>query len=128
MKIKTKIVIFAHVHVKLIFFRSIGFLIIPIATSIAAWSSVLIYLILLTKNKHINTEFFFNKNYAKICLASLIMAIALYFGINFFEDKLIYSNYYKSFYLIILIILSAIIYLIITKLLGILKFKNFKAS
>jgi putative peptidoglycan lipid II flippase len=120
--------VFLNVSISLIFFRSIGFLIIPIATSIAAWSSVLIYLILLTKNKHINTEFFFNKNYAKICLASLIMAIALYFGINFFEDKLIYSNYYKSFYLIILIILSAIIYLIITKLLGILKFKNFKAS
>ncbi len=117
-----------NISISLIFFSSVGFLIIPIATSIAAWSSVLIYLILLKKNKFINADFFFNKNYIKICLATFIMALALYFSINFFEDKLIYSNYYKSFYLIILVILSAIIYLISTKLLGVLKFKNFKTS
>ena len=117
-----------NISISLIFFSSVGFLIIPIATSIAAWSTVLIYLILLKKNNYINADFFFNKNYVKICLATFIMALALYFSINFFEDKLIYSNYYKSFYLIILVILSAIIYLISTKLLGVLKFKNFKTS
>jgi hypothetical protein len=53
------------------------------------------------------------------------MAFALYYFINFFEDKLVYSNYYKSFYLIMIIVLNAGIYLLLARLLGALKIKNF---
>ena len=56
------------------------------------------------------------------------MSFLLYFLINFFEDKLIYSNYYKSFYLIMIVGLAAAIYLLSARLLGVFKIKNFKTN
>jgi len=56
------------------------------------------------------------------------MSLMLYFLINFFEDKLIYTNYYKSFYLIMIIGLTATIYLALARLLGVFKIKNFKTN
>ena len=56
------------------------------------------------------------------------MTLALYYFINFFEDKLIYSNYYKSFYLIMLVVLAAGIYLLLTRLLGVFKIKNYTTN
>jgi hypothetical protein len=56
------------------------------------------------------------------------MTLALYYLTNFFEDKLIYSNYYKSFYLIMIVFLAAGIYLLLVRLLGVFKIKNFTTS
>ena len=53
------------------------------------------------------------------------MTLMLYCSINFFEDKLIYNNYYKSIYLIIIVFLAAAAYLLCARLLGVFKIKNF---
>ena len=44
------------------------------------------------------------------------------------EDKLIYINHYKSFYLIMIIGLAATVYLVLARLLGIFKIKNYKTD
>ena len=103
-------------------------IIIPIATSIATWSAVLIYVILLIKFKYFNTKHLFFYNIVKILVSSLTMSLGLYYLLSFFEDKLIYSNYYKSFYLIMIIILATSAYLLIARLLGVFKIKNFKTN
>ena len=56
------------------------------------------------------------------------MSLVLYFLINFFEDKLIYINHYKSLYLIVIVGLTATIYLLLARLLGVFKVKNFKTN
>jgi len=56
------------------------------------------------------------------------MTLILYYSINFFEDKLIYSNYYKSIYLIMIVTFAAGIYLLLARLLGVFKIKNFTTS
>ena len=117
-----------NVLISVIYFKKIGFVIIPIATSIATWSAVLIYVILLIKLKYFNKKDLFFINIVKILASSLFMSLGLYYLLGFFEDKLIYSNYYKSFYLIMIIILATSAYLLIARLLGVFKIKNFKTN
>ena len=62
----------------------------------------------------------------KILAASALMCFFLYFGLEYFEDKLEYSYNFKLIYLLIMIGLSAAIYLLITNLLGILKLESYK--
>jgi len=120
--------VFLNVLISVIYFKELGFIIIPIATSTATWIAVLIYLFLLIRLKYFKVKAVFFINLVKIVASVIIMALALYYSINFFEDKLIYSNYYKSFYLIMIIILAVAVYLIAARLLGVFKIKNFKTN
>ena len=120
--------VFLNVLISLIYFKKFGFIIIPIATSIATWCAVVIYLILLIKLQHLKISSIFYTNFIKTVISVIVMSIGLYFLINFFEDKLIYTNYYKSFYLIMIIGLAATIYLLSARLLGVFKIKNFKTN
>ena len=117
-----------NILISVVYFQELGFIIIPIATSIATWCAVVIYLILLLRFKYFNTGFVFCINFIKILISAIIMSLTLYFLINFFEDKLIYTNYYKSFYLIMTITLAATVYLLLARLLGVFKIKNFKTN
>ena len=62
----------------------------------------------------------------KILVATIFMSLFLYFGLDIFEDKFEYTYKFKLIYLLIMIGLSAIIYLIIIKLLGVLSLKSYK--
>ena len=118
-------IVFLNILISLIYFKEIGFVIIPIATSISTWFGVLIYLTLLVKFKYFNFDIIFLKNLTKVVISLAIMILVLYLSINFFEDKLIYNNYYKSFYLIMIVTLGAGVYLLSVRLLGVFKIKNF---
>ncbi len=107
-------------------FKEYGFIIIPIATTVSTWFAAFVYFILLKKDKFL---FFQNRtliNSLKILAASALMCFFLYFGLEYFEDKLEYSYNFKLIYLLIMIGLSAAIYLLITNLLGILKLESYK--
>ena len=117
-----------NILISIFYFKQIGFVIIPIATSISTWIGVLIYSILLIKFKYFNFELAFFKNLIKIVISLTIMTLVLFYFINFFEDKLIYSNNYKSFYLIIIVTSVAGVYLLSTRLLGLFKLKNFRIN
>jgi len=120
--------VFLNILISVVYFKKFGFIIIPIATSIATWCAVIIYLILLIKLKYLKTNSIFYINFIKTVISVVLMSLTLHFLINFFEDKLIYANYYKSFYLIVTIGLTAVIYLLSARLLGVLKIKNFKTN
>jgi len=117
-----------NILISIFYFKELGFIIIPIATSVATWCAVIVYLILLLKLKYFNLRSIFNINFVKIVISVAIMSLGLYFFINFFEDKLIYTNYYKSFYLIMVVGFAATIYLLSARLLGVFKLKNFKTN
>jgi putative peptidoglycan lipid II flippase len=120
--------VFLNILISVIYFKEVGFIIIPIATSIATWLAVIIYLILLIKFKYFAAKSIFYINFVKTLISAIVMSLFLYFLINFFEDKLIYTNYYKSFYLIMIIALTAGIYLLSVRLFGVFKIKNFNIS
>ena len=122
------ITVAVNVLISISFFNSYGFVIIPIATSISAWFAVLMYFILLIKLKHFQSSLDFLKNCLKILISTLVMSVLLNFFLNIFEDKLIYSNNFKSIYLIMIVVVSAGAYLLIAKILGVFKIKNFKIN
>ena len=115
-----------NVAISVSLFTKYGFIIIPIATSVSTWIAVLIYFVLLRKNKLINFGNKYLLNFLKILIATMAMSFFLYFGLDYFEDKFEYSYKFKLIYLLIVIGLSAAIYLFITKLLGVLDLKSYK--
>ena len=117
-----------NVGISVSLFSEYGFIIIPIATTISTWLAALIYFILLKKEKIINFE---NKNFInvlKILLITIPMCLFLYFGLEYFEDKFEYANNFKLIYLLIVIGLSAAIYLLGANLLGLLNLKSYKVK
>ena len=107
-------------------FRKYGFVIIPIATTLSTWVATLLYFIMLKKEKFLvfQNETFINL--LKILIATILMCSFLYFGLEYFEDKLQYTYNFKLIYLLIMVGLSAAIYLLVANLLGILKLKSYK--
>jgi putative peptidoglycan lipid II flippase len=100
-----------NILISVYFFREIGFIIIPIATTISSWFNAIILFVFLKNRDLFNfNELFFTK-LIKILLASILMGIFFNYLISFFENELIYEYNLKSFYLILSAFLSFIFYL-----------------
>ena len=120
------IIVFLNVSVSLAFFNKIGFLIIPIATTLSTWIGTFIYFGILVKKKFYETRGNSTANILKIILSTTIMSIFLLIALNYFSSNLDYSNTYKIFYLMFIVIFSAIVYIVTSYLLGILNLKNYR--
>ncbi len=103
-----------NVIISVYFFRSIGFIIIPIATSISSWFNSILLFIFLRKKKLFTFNKIFFLKFLKIVFASILVGIIFEYLILIFENQLIYNYNFKSFYLILSVILCIISYLLIT--------------
>jgi len=103
-----------NIIISLYYFRDVGFIIIPIATSISSWFNSIILFICLNNEKLFSFNKTFLKNFFKILLTSILMGFVFQYLINFFANKLIYGYEYKLFYLILVVILTLILYLLIS--------------
>ena len=112
-----------NIIISLSFFNSIGFIIIPIASTIAAWTNTILLFITLKKNNLFNFNSAFINRFVRIIFSVISMGIFFNYLINFFRDFLIYEQSTKSFYLIMIVLLGFIFYLIIAILI-----KAFKIS
>ena len=122
------LIVLLNVLISLSFFNQIGFLIIPIATSISTWIGVVIFLYILIRKNFINLKIELFKNILKILISSLIMSLMLVFSLEKFSSYLDYEYIYKSIYLLIIIGSVGIIYLLSCYLLGLLKIKSYKTN
>ena len=107
-------------------FEKYGLIIIPIATSVSTWIAVLTYFYLLNNKKFINFENKTLLNLLKISFAVILMCFFLYFSLDYFEDKFEYTYNFKLIYLLIVVGLSAGVYLLAANLLGVLNLKGYK--
>ena len=121
-------VVFLNVFISLSFFEEIGFIIIPIATSISTWIGVLIFLYLLKKKNFLLLQNKLLINILKIFISTTIMVIVLVFALEKYSSYLDYTYLYKSIYLLIFIGFAAIVYLLSCYLQGLLKIKNYKTN
>ena len=115
-----------NIIISIYYFKSIGFIIIPIATSISSWFNSLILFIFLRKKKLFSFNSSFFVNFLKIIFASVIMGIFFRYLISFFENQLIYDYYLKSFYLIITVFLGLVFYLILSLSIKAFKYEDIK--
>ena len=115
-----------NVIISLYYFRDIGFIIIPIATSISSWFNSIILFIYLSNKKLFSFNRIFIKNLFKILFASILMSFAFKYLIFLFGNKLIYDYEFKLFYLILVVIFALILYLLISLLIKALNYKDLK--
>ena len=113
--------VFINIIISLIFFSKIGFIIIPIATTISSWFNGIILLIFV-----INKNFFkFNSNFLiqlmKIIISNIITILIFYFLLNFFTDTLKYEYTYKFTFIFFIVLLTFFSYIGIS--IGIKAFK-----
>ena len=115
-----------NIIISIYYFKSIGFIIIPIATSISSWFNAIV-LFMFLKNRNL---FQFNKtfliNFFKITFASIIMGFIFKLLLLFFENQLIYNYHLKSFYLILSVFLGLIFYLMLSIFIKALKYEDIK--
>ena len=121
------IVIF-NILISLSLFSKIGFIIIPIATSISTWVGVIFYLYLLHAKKSLLLKRQLIINLIKILISTMIMSLILFFALEKFANYLDYSYDYKAVYLILIVSFVGILYLISCYLLGVFKLKNYKTN
>ena len=112
-----------NILISIIFFKKIGFIIIPIATSISSWFNSIVLFIFLKKDNFLSLNKFFFLNSFKIAFASGAMGILIYYLIIFFETNLSYEQSFKSIFLIGILLVGLISYLLIA-----LFIKAFKIS
>ena len=103
-----------NIFISLYYFKSIGFIIIPIATSISSWFNSLVLFIYLRNRKMFMFNSGFIINFFKIVIASIIMGIFFNYLIIIFQHQLIYEYHFKSFYLICSVILALCFYLLVS--------------
>ena len=121
-------IVLINIIISLIFFKEIGFIIIPIATSISTWVGIIIYFYLLNIKNFLLLQKYLVKNIIKIILSTILMSFLLVFALNDYVDYLDYSYKYKAVYLLIIVSFVAGFYLISCYLTGVLKIKNFKTD
>ncbi len=122
------LVVFLNISISVIFFNKIGFVIIPIATSISTWVGVFIYIYLLNYKKILLLKNQLMINFIKILISTIIMSSILLFFLKRFSNYLDYSYDYKAVTLISIVSFVGMFYLISCYLFGILKLKNYKTN
>ena len=103
-----------NILISIVFFREIGFLIIPIATTISSWFNAIVLFFVLKHRKLFSFNLLFISRFFKILIASALMGIFFYYLIHFFHDKFLFEQVLKSLYLIGSVILGMIFYIFVS--------------
>jgi len=115
-----------NILISLSFFNKIGFVIIPIATSISSWFNVLVLFYFIKKRNFHNFDETFIYKIPRGILSVVVMGITLHLLLGFFSDKFIYNESWKFIYLFIIVFLSLFSYFLISNFSGAFKFKDIK--
>tara|TARA_B100000965_G_scaffold403974_1_gene433477 strand:+ start:1 stop:1530 length:1530 start_codon:yes stop_codon:yes gene_type:complete len=115
-----------NILISIYYFKSVGFIIIPIATSLSSWFNSIILFLFLKKNNLFNFNLVFVNRFIRILCAAIIMSIFLDYLINFFGSNLTYDQDLKSIYLIGIVFLGLISYLLTAILIKAFKISDIK--
>jgi putative peptidoglycan lipid II flippase len=102
-----------NIFISIIFFKEIGFLIIPMATTISSWFNAILLFILLKKENLFNFNSIFINRFIKILVASIMMGIFFNFLIQFLNEKFAFEEIFKSAYLMGVVISGLIFYILV---------------
>ena len=104
--------VITNIIISIYFFNKIGFLIIPIATTISSWLNALLLLIHITN--------------LKIILSTILTSFIFFNLINYFSNNLSYNSDYKLITILLLVIIIFIIYILISIFTKAFKIKDIK--
>ncbi|MDA7576732.1 murein biosynthesis integral membrane protein MurJ [Candidatus Pelagibacter sp.] len=118
--------VLVNIVISIFYFNKVGFIIIPIATTISSWINALLLFIFLKNRSLFSFNNIFLVSLIKILGSSLSMATFFSYLISYFENELAFDQNVKSFYLILTVILSLLFYLIVSYLIKAFKITDFK--
>ena len=108
--------VITNIIISVYFFNKIGFIIIPMATTISSWLNSLLLLIYLTNKRYFSIKFSFVKSFLKIVLSTALTSYIFSNLIKFFSESLNYNSEYKLITIIFLVIITFVIYILISLL------------
>ena len=103
-----------NITISLYFFNKIGFIIIPIATTISSWINAFFLLIYLNNKNYFSLSLNFFKYFLKISISTIITCFIFFYLIEIFSNNLSYESEYKLISIICLVIVTFIIYILIS--------------
>ena len=115
-----------NISISILFFKEIGFIIIPIATSISSWVNALLLFIKLNLNNNFEIKNIFNNSNFKILLISIFSTYIFNLLINLSEKYLTYESEFKLFTIILLVVFTILIYISISLLTKTFKYSDIK--
>ena len=115
-----------NILISIFYFKSVGFIIIPIATSISSWFNSIVLFIFLKKENLFNFNLIFINRFIRIIIASIIMGLFFNYLISYFDNNFVYEQNLKSVYLIGVVLLGLIFYLLIAILIKAFKISDIK--
>ena len=107
-----------NIIISLTFFSQIGFIIIPIATTISSWFNGIILLIFVINKNYFKFSSNFLIQIIKIIFSNIISIFIFYYLTNFFDTFLDYQNNLKFIFIVLIVLLTFVSYIgvsIITK-------------
>tara|TARA_B100001093_G_scaffold12634_1_gene11754 strand:- start:480 stop:2009 length:1530 start_codon:yes stop_codon:yes gene_type:complete len=117
-----------NIIISIYYFNEIGFIIIPIATTISSWfNGIVLLLFLKKKNLFVFNNIFFIR-FVKIVIASLLMGVFFNYLLIYFQNKLVFDYNLKAFYLIVSVVLGLLFYLLISFWIKAFKISDFKLN
>ena len=115
-----------NIVISVYFFKKVGFIIIPIATTFSSWfNSLILFFFLRTKDLFKFNEVFIVR-FFKIIVASFLMGIFFKYLISFFQNQLLYYYNLKIFYLIMIVFLAFIFYILISFFIKAFQYEDIK--
>ena len=117
-----------NIAISIYYFKEIGFIIIPIATSISSWVNGILLFIFLKKNNLFTFNKVFILRFIKIIFTSISMGILFNFLLIYFQDQLAFEQNMKSFYLFLSVLLGLLFYIFISYWIKAFKITDFKLN
>ena len=115
-----------NIIISIYYFKEIGFIIIPIATSISSWFNGILLFIFLRNNNLFKFNNSFVLRFIKIIIASILMGLFFDYLLVNFQNQLSFDQSIKSFYLILSVILGLSFYLFFSFWIKAFKISDFK--
>ena len=115
-----------NILISIYFFKSIGFIIIPIATTISSWFNSIILFLFLQKKNLFSFNDIFIKRFFKIVFSSILMGLFFNYLMIIFDEQLSFENSLKWVYLILSVFLGLSFYLLTSYLIKAFKLEDIK--
>ena len=103
-----------NIIISLYFFNQIGFIIIPIATSVSSWINSILLLIYLTNKNFFTFRIEIIFSFLKIIFSSIIASLFFYYLLNLSQKYLMYDSSFKLITILSLVIFTLIVYFLLS--------------
>jgi len=115
-----------NIFISVLFFKNIGFIIIPIATTIASWFNTFLLLIYVFSKNYFSISREFYSVLSRIILTNVFVMYIYFKLINFFENYLVFSSNNKLLTIILIVLTIFVIYILVSILTKAFKISDIK--